>query len=127
MNKLAQYVGILPSESRGVVGQSSLTTPAIRVSDKYENTHLVLDVSNVSGSWVFMTIYGKDPTSGNSYPIVQTPTINSATTTVVRVGPEYVTASGAGFVTKNDIMPYEWYTTITASGISKYSVGGSFI
>lgn len=124
---MAIYTGVLESKSRTQLPTGSIQSNVMRIADKYENAHITLNISAGTGFTILATVKGKDVTSGASYNIAQTPTINATGTTVIKIGPDYVTASGAGFVTQKDSLPYNWYVDVLASGTATYSIGASLI
>jgi nucleoside recognition membrane protein YjiH len=124
---MALYTGVLESKSRTQLPTGVTTSNVIRVTDKYENAHIVLDITAGTGFTIQATVKGKDPVSGKTYSILPTPTINATGTTVMRIGPDFVTASGAGFVTAKDVLPYNWVVEVLASGTATYSIGASLI
>lgn len=118
---MAKHVGILPSAAR----TADVTSPDIKVAEKYEAAHIVVDITAGSGFNLIFTVKGKDLTSNKSYALLATPTINTTGTTVLRIGPEYTAATNVA----KDYIPYIFFVDVTQSGSvsATYSVGGSLI
>ena len=119
---MAKHVGIAPSEER----TDDFTSLEFKSTD-FEGTealHLVVDVTAATGS-IVVSVVGVDLTSRKEYTILQSASLGSAATTVLRVGPAY-TAS-ANTIAK-DYMPHAWKVKVAhTGGAVTYSIGGSLI
>lgn len=118
---MAQFIGILPSEAR----TTDVTGVDITVAEKYQAAHIVIDVTVGTGFNLVASVKGKDPTSGKSYTILTSPTINATGTTVMKIGPELT----AGTNVAKDYIPYIFHVDVTQSGgaSATYSIGASLI
>ena len=118
---MAVYVPVLASSAR----TADTTSKTFNVSDKYETAHIVVDVTAGSGFNLVFTVQGYDQASGKSYTVLATPTINTAGTTVMKIGTDYTAAANIA----KDILPFAWNVAVTQSGgiSATYSVGASLV
>ena len=118
---MAQHVGLLPLGTR----TANASSPIITVTEKYQAAHVVIDVTAGTGFNLLFSVKGKDATSGKSYTILTSATINTTGTTVMKIGPELTAGSNIA----KDYIPYNWYIDVTQSGgvSANYSVGASLI
>ena len=111
------YVNALPLEVR----TSSATSRDIRVWDKHEAAHFVVDHPNIGGG-ITVVVFGKDPTSGFRYPLLSSNIVSSGHT-VMKIGPDYTAATNIA----KDYIPYNFFVEVTGSGTNAYSVSASII
>lgn len=118
---MAQHVGLLGSAARTV----ATVSPVVTVAQKYEAVHVVVDITGGTGFNLLVDLKGKDQTSGKSYTLLTSATLNAIGTTVLKVGPQYT----AGTNVAKDYVPYNWYVEVTPSGgvSATYSIGASLI
>lgn len=118
---MAIFVPVLESTAR----TANATSKTLSVADKYQAAHVVVDISAGSGFNLVFNVNGIDPSSGQSYTILSTPTINARGTTVMRIGPDYTAAANVA----KDILPFQWNVTVTQSGgvSATYTVGASLV
>lgn len=114
---MAMYVALLPFAVRS----SSENSKVVTVWDKYTSAHVVIDHPNVGGG-ITVVAFGKDDTSGFSYPLLSTNIVASGHT-VMRIGPDYTAAANIA----KDLIPHTFYVAVTASGTNAYSIGASII
>lgn len=114
---MATYVQVLP----GAVRTSNATSKTIRVWEKYQAAHIVVNHPNIGGG-ITVGVYGQDVESDRSYLLLSSNIVASGHT-VMKIGPDYTAAANVA----KDYIPYNVYVAVTASGTNYYSVGASFI
>lgn len=114
---MAIYVNVLSFGVR----TTSETSKDITVYEKHEAGHFVVDHPNVGGG-ITVVVFGKDPQSGFSYPLLSSNIVASGHT-VMKIGPDYT----AGANVAKDYIPYTLSVAVTASGTNAYSIGASII
>ena len=119
---MAKFAKLLSSAARTTTTASDHITNY----DDNEATHIVVDITALSGVNVVPHVMGYDPTSGKSYEILAGSVLTSTGTTVLKVGPQYTAAANIA----KDYLPYDWYVNVVVSGVGSgatFSVGASII
>jgi|SRR6185295_1571366 len=114
---MAMNVSLLPYKVRTTSEDSTL----VKSWEKHEAAHIVVDHPNIGGG-ITVVVFGKDLTSGFSYPLLSSNIVASGHT-VMKIGPDYT----AGANVAKDYIPYAFYVSVTASGTNAYSIGASVI
>jgi hypothetical protein len=114
---MAMYVNALPFGVR----TTSDTSREIKVWEKHEAAHVVVDHPNVGGG-ITVVVFGKDPASGFRYPLLSSNIVASGHT-LMKIGPDYTAAANIA----KDYIPYMIVVDVTASGTNAYGVSASII
>lgn len=110
-----QQRGILSSQAITASGNSNTPNGAAHRNNMSRGLHLVVDVTAVTGTTptLVVTIEGFDSISGKYYTLLASATINSVSTTVLKVYPGLTASANA---VANDIVPEFFRVSWTVGG-----------